>query len=298
MPSEFFPGFETRYIATDAGRIFVRFAGSGEPLVLLHGFPETGVMWHRIAPKIAERFSVVVPDLRGYGWSSAPASHNGEAYTKRAMGTDVVTVMEELGHVRFAFAGHDRGARVGYRLALDHPGRVTRLALLDIVPTMEVWRGIEAGNTSSPHWPFLAEPEPKPETTIATGPDHYYFGLMQRWTKAGNLDAFDPQALKEYSAGWGDPSRVHATCEDYRAGANQDRAADEADAAAGKTIGCPVQIIASGGYLTKPGEELPLSTWHRTFAPSAVGVTVDSGHFIAEENAPAALDALEQFLSR
>ena len=297
MSADFFPGFETRSIATDAGRIFVRFAGSGAPVVLLHGFPQTGVMWHAIAPELADRFTVVVPDLRGYGWSSAPASRNGEGYTKRIMGEDVVAVMEALGHIRFALAGHDRGARVGYRLALDHPGRITRLSLLDILPTMEVWRAIEAGKAGNPHWSDLAEPEPKPETSIGADPDRYYSGLMMRWTKGGTLDAFDPGALQAYRAGWGDPSRVHATCEDYRAGADQDRAADEADAAAGKTMGCPVQIIASSAYLTKPGEELPLATWQRTFAPGAVGVTIDSGHFLAEENTPATLQALEAFLS-
>ncbi len=221
----------------------MRFAGSGAPLVLLHGFPETGVMWHGIAPKLAERFTVVVPDLRGYGWSSAPASTGGEGYTKRAMGTDVVAVMEALGHARFAFAGHDRGARVGYRLALDHPGRLTRLALLDIVPTLEVWRAMEKGSLSSPHWAFLAELEPKPEKEIGGDPDGYYFGLMKLWAGGTTLDAFDPRALAAYRSGWGDPTRVHATCEDYRAGAKQDRAADEADEAAGKTISCPVQIL-------------------------------------------------------
>lgn len=120
--ADFFPGFSTRYIGTEAGRIFVRFAGSGPPLLLLHGFPETGVMWHGLAPRLAERFTVVVPDMRGYGWSSAPASRNGEAYTKRAMGTDAVAVMQELGHARFALAGHDRGARVGIGSRSTIPG--------------------------------------------------------------------------------------------------------------------------------------------------------------------------------
>ena len=293
---DLFPGFTSRYIGTEAGRIFVRIGGDGPPLVLLHGFPETGVMWHRLAPALAERFTVVVPDLRGYGWSSAPTSHGGENYTKRAMGTDVVALMEELGHARFALAGHDRGGRVAYRLALDHPGRLTRLALLDIVPTIEVWHSIERGEGGAQHWSFLAEPEPKPEKTIAENPDSYFLGLIRLWAKGKTLQTFDPQAISAYRAAWGDPSRIHAFCEDYRAGASQDRIADEADLAAGKRIGCPTLILASGDYLVKPGQETPLSIWQRTFTPDAAGVTIPSGHFIAEENAPDTLAALRQFL--
>lgn len=295
--NSFFPGFATRSIATDAGKIFVRIGGSGPPLVLLHGFPQTGVMWHAIGPRLAERFTVVVPDLRGYGWSAAPRSQGGEGYTKRVMAGDVVTLMEDLGHVRFAIAGHDRGARVGYRLALDQPGRLTRLSLLDIVPTMEVWRAMESDPEMSPHWRFLGEPEPKPERTIGGDPDAYYFGLMRLWSKAKSLEAFDPRAIAAYRSGWGDPTRVHATCEDYRAGAAQDRAADEADETAGKTITCPVQILSSTDYLIKPGKETPLAVWQRTFAPQAVGTTIDGGHFIAEENTADALAALQDFLS-
>ena len=294
---EFFPGFASRYIGTEAGRIFARIGGEGPPLVLVHGFPETGVMWHRIAPVLAQRFTVVVPDLRGYGWSAAPRSHGGEGYTKRVMGADIVTVMEELGHGRFAFAGHDRGARVGYRLSLDHPGRLSRLSLLDIVPTVEVWRSIERGSGEAPHWSVLAEAEPKPEQMIAENPDAYYRGLMRLWSKGNSLQDFAPQAIAAYAAGWGDPSRIHASCEDYRAGALQDRQADETDEAAGRTISCPVQVLSSTDYLGQPGGEAPLATWHRTFAPNAVGITIDSGHFLAEENAPATLQALEGFLS-
>jgi haloacetate dehalogenase len=265
-------------------------------LVLLHGFPETGVMWHQIAPELAKQFTLVIPDLRGYGWSSAPASRDGAAYTKRAMGTDVVAVMEELGHVRFAFAGHDRGARVGYRLALDHPGRITRLALLDIVPTMEVWRSIEGGSGKSPHWLFLAEPEPKPEQVIAQDPNGYYADLMRLWSKSKTLDGFDARALAHYRAGWGDRSRIHASCEDYRAGAAQDRQADEEDETTGKAVACPVHVLASSDYLGNPGSETPLQIWQRTFAPQASGTTVNSGHFIAEENPEATLAALQGFL--
>jgi haloacetate dehalogenase len=295
-PAQLFPGFSARYVSTDAGRMFALTGGSGPPLALLHGFPESLVMWHRLAPRLAAHFSVVAMDLRGYGWSPAPASEGGTGYTKRRMGEDVVALMEALGHTRFALAGHDRGARVGYRLALDHPGRIERLALLDIVPTMEVWRQMEADAAVSPHWRFLAEPAPAPETTIATDPDAYFEGLLSQWS-GGRMDGFAPEALAFYRAAWGDRTRIHAMCEDYRAGAGADREADLADEAAGRTIACPVHIIASYGYLQKPGREPALDTWRRTFAPNATGDVLDCGHFIAEDAAGATLASLSAFLS-
>lgn len=294
--ADLFPGFASRTVATDAGSVFARVGGSGPPLALVHGFPETMAMWHRIAPALAARFTVVLVDLRGYGWSSAPRSVGGERYAKRAMADDLVRVMENLGHVRFALAGHDRGARVGYRLALDHPGRLTRLALLDILPTVEVWRRIEAGTGTSPHWPVLAAPEPAPERAFGRDPDASFEDLMAKWTAAKSLDAFDPRALAHYRAGWNEPSRIHAMCEDYRAGADQDRRADEADLAAGRTITAPVHVLASDGYLQRAGEEPALAYWRRTFAPGATGTVVRSGHFLAEENPADTLRALESFL--
>jgi haloacetate dehalogenase len=293
--ADLYPGFVSRYVPTEAGRIFVRIGGRGAPLLLVHGFPQTGAMWHRIAPALAEHHTLVIADLRGYGWSSAPGSRDGEGYTKRVMGRDLVTVMEALGHVRFALAGHDRGARVGYRLALDQPGRLTHLALLDIIPTFAVWQAMEAGEDTSPHWRFLSGPEPDSEREIGRDPQTYYDDLLRRWTKSQSLDNFDPRALAHYRAGWGDPSRIHASCEDYRAGARQDREADEADRAAGKTIACPVHLVASSAYLSKHGKTAPLDAWRQSFAPDATGTTVDSGHFVAEENADATLAALQAF---
>ena len=290
------PGFDPHTIPTEAGRIFAMAGGAGPPLVLLHGFPETLAMWHRIAPALSRSFRVVAVDLRGYGWSSAPKSHGGEAYAKRRMGEDVVAVMDALGHATFALVGHDRGARVGYRLALDAPGRIAKLALLDIYPTVEVWRKIEAGAGISPHWPWLTAPEPQPETEIGRDPDRYFTGLMSRWTRGRNLDAFDPRALALYRAAWGDPSRIHAMCEDYRAGASLDRRADEEDEAAGRTIPCPVLILAGTDYLVPTDAETPLDIWRRGFAPGAEGVTIPSGHFLAEEAPEATLDALRAFL--
>ena len=295
--ADLFPDFAARAVPTEAGSIFTRTGGSGPPLLLLHGFPQTMAMWHRLVPDLARRFTVVLMDLRGYGWSSAPASHEGAMYTKRAMAADAVAVMEEIGHVQFALVGHDRGARVGYRLALDHPGRLTKLALLDILPTVEMWQRIEASGTVAPHWPQLAEPEPAPEQAFGGNPDEAFGGLMIKWSGAKSLDGFDPRAMAHYRAGWNDPSRIHANSDHYRSGARHDRQADTEDLAAGKTIPVPVQVLSSTAYLDKPGQESALDVWRRTFAPAATGETIESGHFLAEENAPATLRALLTFMT-
>lgn len=302
MSDDLFPGFEAHWIDTEAGRIFTRSAGNGPPLVLLHGFPQTHAMWHRIAPALAQAHRVVAMDLRGYGWSSAPpgdAAH--ETYAKRAMGRDVLAVMEALGHGRFAVAGHDRGARVGYRLALDHPGRVERLALLDILPTFHVWRQIEAGAFPAAHWAFLSRPAPEPEKEIGRDPLPYFDGLLAKWSGTGSLAPFDPRALALYRASCNEPSRIHAFCEDYRAGASLDRQADEADLAAAKRIDCPTLVIWSSFYLTRgrqTGSGTALDVWRKTFALGATGAEVSCGHFVAEEAPDATLDALSAFLRR
>ncbi len=293
---DLFPGFASHWIETGGARIFARTAGVGEPLILLHGFPQTMAMWHRIAAKLARTFCVVMIDLRGYGWSSAPDSDGGAGYSKRAMGEDVVVAMETLGHVRFSVIGHDRGARVGYRLALDHPGRVTKLALLDIIPTIEVWKNVRAGVAASAHWGFLSRPAPTPEKDIAADPDGYFEGLMTKWANTQSLASFDPRAMAQYRAFWGDPTRIHAMCEDYRAGATLDLAADEADLAAGKSILCPVLNITGDFYLTRSATETPVQIWRRTFAPGVSGGMVPGGHFVAEEAPVETFDALARFL--
>ena len=293
--ADLFPGFSAHWIDTKAGRVFARSGGSGPPLALLHGFPQTHLMWAKIAPALAKRFTIVAMDLRGYGWSSAPRSEGGEHYAKRAMADDLVTVMEALGHVRFSLAGHDRGGRVGYRLALDHPGRIEKLALLDILPTSEVWRAIEAGDSPPAHWGFLSRPEPAPEDDIAKQtPDAYFTGLMRQWAKDKELRGFDPRAKSGYRNAWRDSTRIHAFCEDYRAGAGPDRAADEADLAAGKTIACPTLVLTGDFFLTR-GKKPALDVWRSTFAPKAEGAQIDAGHFLAEESPSATADALLGF---
>jgi haloacetate dehalogenase len=289
-----FPGFAAKWIDGPAGKLFARVGGEGPPLLLLHGFPQTHAMWHGVAPALAKTHTVVCMDLRGYGWSAAPESEAGEAYSKRVMGEDAVAAMAALGFQQFAVAGHDRGARVACRLALDHPGRVTKLALLDILPTFHVWRQIEAGTFPAAHWGFLAGPEPQPETEIARDPVPYFEGLMAKWSNS-ELKPFHPAARASYRESFTVPERIHAMCEDYRAGATLDRAADEADLKAGKRILCPVLVLWGAFYLTGKDSD-PLAIWRESFAPNAVGARTKGGHFVAEEDAAGTLKALRDFL--
>jgi haloacetate dehalogenase len=290
-----FPGFKAHWIDGPAGKLFARVGGEGPPLLLLHGFPQTHAMWHGVAPALARRHTVVCLDLRGYGWSAAPGSEGGAQYSKRAMGEDAVAAMAALGFQQFAIAGHDRGARVAYRLALDHPGRVTKLALLDILPTYVVWRQIEAGAFPAAHWGFLARPFPEPETEIGKDPIAYFEGLMGTWSNSG-LKPFHPAARAAYRESFTVPERIHAMCEDYRAGATLDRAADEADLKAGKKILCPTLILWGEFYLT--GKDVdPLGLWRESFAPVAQGARTSGGHFVAEEDPAGALAALEAFFA-
>lgn len=293
--ADLFPGFESHWISTPEGKIFARSGGKGPPLVLLHGFPQTHVMWHRIAPELAKHFHVILPDLRGYGWSSAPRSEAPhETYSKREMAKDVIRVVEELGHTQFALAGHDRGGRVAYRLALDHPGRLSKLAVLDIIPTYAMWQRMDAKSAMKVyHWSFLAQPYPMPETMIAKSPSEWLEHTLASWTMAKDLSAFDPRALAHYRAFFNDPSRIHATCEDYRAGAGLDVDADEADCAAGRTIDCPVFALWGESGIPAEGAS-PLDAW-RELAPKVTGYGVESGHFLAEENPEATLEALSDF---
>lgn len=293
---DLFPGFATHRIETRAGRIFARAGGEGPPLVLVHGFPQTHVEWHRIASALAERFHVVALDLRGYGFSDIPASRDGAAYSKRAMGGDVVEVMEALGFPRFAYVGHDRGARVGYRLALDHPERLTKLAVLDIVPTYAMWSGMDAVRAMRVyHWLFMAQPAPMPERLISADARAWIDYTLASWTGKRDLACFDPRALDHYRSFFAEPARVAATCEDYRAGATVDRALDEADRAAGRTIDVP--LLALWGASGIPGEGLsPLDIW-REWAPKAEGASVRSGHFLPEEAPEETAAALLKFLA-
>src|SRR5438105_7211165 len=273
--ADLFPGFASHWIDTSIGKMFARSGGAGPPLLLLHGYAESNVMWHRVAPELARHFTLILPDLPGYGWSVAPrARADHEPYSKRAMAAIMVEIMEQLGHVRFRLAGHDRGGRVAYRLALDHPGRVERIAVLDIVPTYDMWYGMDRVMAMKVwHWPFLAQPHPLPEMLIGKAPVEYLDWQMANWTKTKDLRAFDPRALAHYRTAFQDPSRIRAACEDYRAGRAGDLSADEADRAAGKKVACPLVVLWGSAGI--PGEAGPLATW-REWASEVGGEPIGS----------------------
>src|SRR6478736_6797563 len=281
--ADLFPDFASRWIDTCAGRIFARAGGEGPPLLLLHGYPQTNVMWHRVAPALAGHFSLVVPDLPGYGWSAAPASDAEHApYTKRAMANAMIEVMESLGHVHFALAGHDRGGRVSYRLALDHPGRLSKLAVLDILPTYNYWERMNrAYALKIYHWTFLAQPAPLPETLVASNGEFFLRFKMASQTKSKTLEAIDARALEHYIAPFRDPARVHAMCEDYRAGAYFDYDLDKADFEAGKKIAIPMLSLWGNAGIAQAAAT-PLDIW-KQWATNVDGMPVDSGHFLTEE---------------
>lgn len=294
--ADLFPGFAGYRVDTEAGQIFVRSGGKGPPLALIHGFPQTHAEWHTIAPKLAEHFTIVAMDLRGYGQSSAPSSERGEKYSKRAMGRDIVQVMEKLGHERFAIVSHDRGARAAYRMTLDHPERIIRLALLDIMPTVSMWDGMDATRAMQVyHWTFLAQPYPLPEALLAGAPIVYLENVLKKWTKRKSLNDFDERALEHYRASFAEPSHLHACCEDYRAGATIDVEHDRADLTAGRIIRCPTLVLWGDGGIPAASSG-PLDVWRSTFAPGATGHSIDSGHFLPEENPEATLKALMPFL--
>jgi haloacetate dehalogenase len=288
------PGFESfRLTREDVGDVSlrVRVGGSGPPLLLLHGYPETHLMWAPVAAALAADFTVVAPDLRGYGESSKPADVPGhESYGKRAMALDALGLMRRLGFDRFDVAGHDRGGRVAYRLALDHPLAVRRLTVLDVIPTGEVWaRADDRFALGYWHWGFLAQPAPVPETIIGRDPEWFFFDIQF----GGILRSFAPEALADYARCARDPAVVHAVCEDYRAGATCDRRYDDEDRAAAHTIGCPMQVLwGAKGALAAWYD--PVAVW-RDWAGDVTGSAVDSGHFLVEEQPGQTLAALQAF---
>ncbi|MGE3392580.1 MAG: alpha/beta fold hydrolase, partial [Gammaproteobacteria bacterium] len=236
------PGFEARTIATSSTRIHLRHAGDGPPLLLLHGFPQTHAMWHAVAPRLAEQFHVICADLRGYGDSAKPPGGPDHAgYAKRAMAQDMADVMAALGYPLFMVAGHDRGARVTHRLALDHPQAVTRACVMDIVPTRHMFRHTDqAFATGYYHWFFLIQPDGLPEKMIGADPDYYLRECLRRWTPPGTR--FDDRALAEYLRCYRAPEVIHGACEDYRAGAGIDLVHDDADYGRHR-IECPLLVL-------------------------------------------------------
>jgi haloacetate dehalogenase len=287
--------FKQQMIPVNGVELNVVTGGSGPPLFLLHGFPQTNVIWHRVAPELARHFSLVMPDLRGYGDSSAPAGDpEHKQYSKREMARDIIALADHYGFDRFALAGHDRGGRVGYRLVLDHPGRVTKYCAIDIIPTLDVWEDMDAAATVSAfHWSLLAASAPLPEELIGQNPNLFYRFLLERW--ASDIAKLDPGAVEAYLEQYRDPRKIHAQCEDYRAGATVDRLYDEANRDAGDLLDCPVLVIWSTGYLSDKANS-PLLSW-RKWAADVTEIAIDCGHFIVEEEPRLAANALADFLA-
>ena len=289
--------FTTADIQTGETRIFVRSHGSGLPILLLHGFPQTHLMWRSVAPLLARDFAVVCADLRGYGRSGCPASARNHApYAKRSMSQDMVTVMERLGFPRFSVVGHDRGGRVAYRMALDHPDRIDRLAVLDILPTETVWERADA-RFALAFWPWslLAQPEPLPERILGAVPEAIVDDALGGWGSPSAV--FPPEVRAAYVQALRDPSHAHAICEEYRAAASIDREHDKADRASGCRILCPLLALwsAQGALDTWCVEESgPIALW-QAWGDYVQGCALNAGHFFPEEAPEQTADALNRF---
>ena len=284
-------GFTQERILADEVTLSVHRGGQGVPLVLLHGYPQNHMAWAKVAPELARHFDVIVPDLRGYGASDVPDDDAGHrAYAKRTMARDIVALLDAMGIGRAHVIGHDRGARVAYRLALDHPGRVDRLGICEVVPTSDFWRSWTADLAMAAyHWTFLAQPAPLPERMIGADPAGYLDWTLASWSLAGDLSAFPEAALASYRAQMADPARCAAMCADYRAGATTDRADDEASRAEGRRIAAPLHFLhAEAGFPARTGNAEGL------WAPWAERLTVSTcrtGHFMMEEDPEAFLRA-------
>ena len=290
-----FQGFDGATIDTGEAAIRIRHGGSGPPLLLLHGIPETHVMWNKVTPRLARRFTVVAADLRGYGDSSKPPTTPDHApYAKRAMARDGIEVMRHLGFDAFFLAGHDRGARCAYRMALDHPDHVRKLAVLDIVPTGDALRRANADFARDFWvWFFLAQPADLPERLIAANPDVLLDYMLQGWSAIPG--AIEPAARSEYARAFRDPATLHAICEEYRAAITLDFQHDEADRG-NRRIRCPVLALwAARGAL--PGWYDVLGIW-RTWADDVCGRAIDCGHFLPEEAPEETAAELETFFER
>jgi haloacetate dehalogenase len=287
------PGFEDGRRDVGEASYFVAQGGAGTPVLLLHGFPQTHVCWHAIAPRLAAAHTVVAPDLRGYGASRAPAGGpRGEGYSKREMAGELVELMAALGHERFAVVGHDRGARVAYRLALDHPERVSRVAVLNVVPTIDQFERM-AGGASLGYWPWflLAQPAPFPERMLGADPAALLEHVFGTW--ASSPGAISPERCEAYREAMTAPA-IAAMCADYRASFHLDRRHDEEDRAAGRRIDVPV-LLVTGRDETQLADAPDV--WRR-WAADLTATRVPAGHFIPEEAPEELGDTLVQFLIR
>ncbi|HUX23070.1 MAG TPA: alpha/beta hydrolase [Burkholderiales bacterium] len=291
--SALFPGFERRQIAVSGATINLVHGGQGPALLLLHGYPQTHCIWHKIAPRLAQNYTVVAPDLRGYGDSSKPAGLPDHSnYSKRALALDQVEVMQALGYPEFHLVGHDRGARVAHRLALDHPERVKKLVVLDICPTRSMYaRTDRAFAKAYFHWFLLIQPAPFPETLIGADPE--FFIKYQMGRRYGGLKAFAPEAMAEYLRCFSDPAAIHASCEDYRAAESIDLEHDSADEAS--RLSCPVLALWGRHGVIEQQFDC-LAEW-RALAREVHGEALDCGHYLPEERPEEVARQLESFLA-
>ena len=278
-----FPNFTTQRIQLPDLILHTRIGGSGPPLLLLHGYPQTHVMWHKVAPTLAQHFTLICPDLRGYGDSDAPAPTLEQdphhlTYAKRTVAQDLISLMSQLGFDTFMAAGHDRGGRVLHRLLLDHPHKVTRAALLDIVPTRYIFETIDQQMaTLYEHWFFLIQPDGFPERLIGQDPDYYLTTKLNRWS--AKPDAFSPEAMAEYLRCFRRLEVIHGSCEDYRAAASIDLEHDEADL--DRKIECPLLVIWGGKGAMERNYDV-LDIWNER-ATKVQGHPLSCGHFVSEE---------------
>ncbi len=279
------------------GELRLRTAGSGPPVLLLHGNPQTHAMWHAVAPALAERFTVIAPDLRGYGDSFKPGATGDHApYAKSSMARDMVELMQGLGHDRFQVVAHDRGARVAHRLAIDHPDRVERLCVMDIVPTIEHFERTDmAFALGYYHWFWFAQPHPFPEELINAAPTTWFTAHTAREPKAASF--FRPEALDDYLRAAHDPASITGMCEDYRAAATIDLEHDRISRTDGRKVACPM-LVLWGGKGRIGGWYDPLALWRQYCSAEVVGGPVDAGHYLAEEAPAEVLAALDGFLDR
>lgn len=292
-----FENFKSETINVGDGvSIFAQVAGSGPPLLLLHGYPQTHVCWHKIAPELAERFTVVATDLRGYGKSSKPpAVPDHSTYSKRAMASDQVKAMAHLGFKRFHIVGHDRGGRVAHRLVLDHPDCVDRLAVLDIAPTAAMYAATDRVFAEAYyHWFFLIQPADLPERLIGAEPEFYLRRTLASWSKQEG--AFSEEAMSAYLSAFASPGAIAAACEDYRAAATIDLQHDEADAHAGRRISQPMLALWGSRGVVGQKFDVP-KLWRERSDASVKAVPLDCGHFLPEEQPRETLAALVQFLT-
>ena len=292
--SRLFPGFTEKDIATQAGAVIhLETGGCGEPLLLVHGYPQTHVMWHKAAPELAKRFTLVIPDIRGYGDSSCPqGGQDHEAYSKRVMARDMVDVMHALGYDSFFCCGHDRGARVCFQLAMDHPDKVRKCMLLDTVPELELYRGTDEFFARGYfHWFFLIQPE-LPELMIGADP----VAFLRKFARFDRRpEVFSPEAVAEYERCFARPDVVRGTCEDYRAGAGIDLKTQEELLAEGRKIRCPLLVLYGEKGLM--GHFSPEESWKRWAEDPTVFCVNDCGHFIPEEKPDILLAQLLAFIS-